>query len=118
MRVETFRPHGGWAGLGPGTFRSELRPSTTGTASEPTPFLTFQEKVTPATTQEEEAEKSTEQRGTRCKANSRQSFQAFEAGGAAGAYHMRAPSVRASKSRHAASHWLRRSKHMAVRWDV
>ena len=41
MRRENFRPHGERAGLGPGTFRSELRPSTT--ASEPTPFLNLPE---------------------------------------------------------------------------
>ena len=37
MRRENFRPHGERAGLGPGTFRSELRPSTT--ALELTAFL-------------------------------------------------------------------------------
>ena len=43
MRRENFRPHGERAGLGPGTFRSELRPSTT--ALELTAFL--EEKLTP-----------------------------------------------------------------------
>ena len=33
IRVETFRPRGGWGGHGPGTLRSERRPSTA--ASEP-----------------------------------------------------------------------------------